>query len=482
MAILGGLRQRLVNFIDPNRNLFNEAFFKMLGGGYTQYDTNADTYIEKGYNYNPLVYTPISQMSNKTASIPYYIKKIEDKKSLAKYNNLRKATSMNMTFEQKIRFNSLEKKAFEKDVMTFPLEAPNPNQSWTEFFSLYKTFIKCTGNFYQYDLSPSEGKNAGQPIASYILPSHKMQIVLKSKPDMLGIESPIDYYMLIEGNQFIKFPVEDIIHVKYANPNYDQSGSHLYGLAPLKAGLRNIQSSNTGIDLNIKTQLNGGAFGFITAKDVALQPHQAEDLKKRLKEMDASRENLSKIAGYSVPLEFTRMSLSSDELKPFDYLDFDEKQIAGVLDWPLDSGDRGDYGGTLKEIKKWRITDNIVPDLNLLTDAWNKHYIPKFKGYEGSCIEFDVMELPEMQDDLNELSTYLYNGLDRAVFNRDEVRAGLRYNKLETPEMERYTVAQDVMTLEEAISNEFDEPTIDLGKFSMNGHSKKLEHADTSTN
>ena len=63
-------------------------------------------------------------------------------------------------------------------------------------------------------------------------------------------------------------------------------GSHLYGVSPIRAGLKNIQSSNSGLDLNIKTLKNGGAFGFIHGKGVPLQPEQAKELKDRMKEMD----------------------------------------------------------------------------------------------------------------------------------------------------------------------------------------------------
>jgi len=35
------------------KNVYNEAFFSYLGGGYTQYDIDNKSYINKGYNTNP---------------------------------------------------------------------------------------------------------------------------------------------------------------------------------------------------------------------------------------------------------------------------------------------------------------------------------------------------------------------------------------------------------------------------------------------
>jgi hypothetical protein len=50
-----------------------------------------------------------------------------------------------------------------------------------------------------------------------------MQIVLKTKANLLGIENPIDYYIMQQGNQFVKFPAYSIIHIKRANPIYDKN-------------------------------------------------------------------------------------------------------------------------------------------------------------------------------------------------------------------------------------------------------------------
>lgn len=385
-------------------NVFNKAFFQWLGGGFTHYDTNGKTYIEKGYNTNPDVFACINKAAIKTISVPYYIKKIEDKESYRKLQQLDMSTKGSFNLQQQLKRVRLEAKAYSEKELPFPLESPNPNQTWTDIIGLFKTYIQATGNYYQYQVSPKEGMNKGVPQLVYALPSYLIQIVLKPNAQFLTIENPIDYYMLIEGNQYIKFPAEDIIHVKYSNPNFDMEGSHLYGQSPLRAALRNIKSQNDAIDLNIKTLQNGGAFGFIHGKSTALTPEQAESLKERLVEMDRSPERLSRIAGSSAEVGFTRISLTTDELKPFDYLNWDRKTICNVLNFPdelLNGDGRATLGNTdTNEARKSLITDNIKPDLCLLQDAWNKSFIPRFKGYEKAVIEWDVTELPEMQEDM----------------------------------------------------------------------------------
>ena len=438
-------------------NKFNEAFLYSAGGGYTAYDTNGSSYLDNGYNVNPIVYSIINQQSTKTSSIPYYIHKIEDEKAKSKLNILNKATNNNLTPQQLIKKNILETKAFGSEDLGMPLEQPNPNQSWAEFHSLYKTFLKLTGNVYIYMLCPEDGMNANTPMAVYLLPSHNIKIVIKDKADLLGIESPIKSYMLIEGRQYLEFNADKVIHIKYSNPNYSEDGEHLYGQSPLRAALKNMQSSNKGLDLNIKTLQSGGAFGLIHGKNVALQEGQAKEIKERLSEMNNNPEDLAKIAGVSAEVGFTRLSLTSAELKPFDYLDFDQKQISNVLGWS-DKLLNNDNASTMNNIDNERrrvITDNIQPDLILLQDALNHYFFPLFKGYENTEIVYDISELPEMQQDTKAMVEWAVMLLDRGVINRNEAREITTFMKLEDENMEVLTVANDLLTLDEAIESEF---------------------------
>ena len=385
-------------------NDFNKAFYQLLGGGYTKYDSNNKTYLEKGYNTNPDVYAIINKQTVKTVSVPYCIKQIEDKKSYSKLNQLELATKGNLNLSQFIQKVKLQSKAYSEEEMSFPLEQPNPNQTWADIFGLYKTYMKITGNCYIYLMSPEDGMNAGIPIQVYVLPAHLIEIVLKKDASMLTVESPIDHYVLIEGNKYVDFDEKDVIHIKYSNPNFDMQGSHLYGMSPLRSALRNINSQNSAIDNNIKMLQSSGAFGFVYGKGTPWTLEQAQSMKERLQEMDKSPERLGKIAGASGEVGFQRISLTTDELKPFDFLNWDRKTICNVLNFPdelLNSDGKASLGSTdTNEARKQLITDDIQPDLVLLQNALNKDFIPRFKGYEKAVIEWDVTELPEMQTDM----------------------------------------------------------------------------------
>lgn len=402
-------------------NKYIEAFLKQIGGNYTQYDTNASTYLKKGFLFNPDVYSIVQAQATKAASIPWKVINGED----------------------------------EKD---FPMPRPNQLQTWSEIKSLSKVFLKTTGNIFFYKQSTKDGANAGVPQNLYVLPSHLMKIVLKQDIDIRdNEESPISHYMLIEGSVYTEFAADDIIHIKYANPDFDFNGSHLYGLSPLRPLIRNIQSSNEAIDNNNRMMLNSGAFGFITGTAVALTEAQAAQVKERLTEMRGSKKALGHIQGASAPLAFTKVGLSTDELKQFDFLKFDQKQLCNALSWSdkLLNNDDGAKYDNINQFRKQVITDNMIPDNQLINEGLTIGFVRMFKGYETSELISYYDELPEMQNDMTELTKWITELSDRAIINRDEAREKLGLPMLGTPEMQSFTVKDDVIPLEEAIDNDF---------------------------
>lgn len=415
-------------------NAFNKALYSFIGGQGAQYDNKASTYLEKGYKINPVVFSVITQMCDKTKAVPYAVKKVKDQKNYSKIKQLDTATNGNYSIKQMADRLMLQTKAYEDIEQVFPLERPNPNQTWTDIKALFKLFLKTNGNFYFYKLSPVDGNNAGIPIAGYVLPAHKMEIVMKKDASVLGLENPIDYYRMTEGDQTIRFEVEDVIHIKTANPFIDTNGSHLYGLSPLQAALRNIESSNDGLDNNIKTLKNSGVFGVLSAKEGNFTAEQSIQMKQKFIEMDKATGRLSKLAALNVPVEFTKMSLNTAELMPFDYLSYDQKQICNVLGWSdlLLNSDANMTYNNIKEERKRVVTDNIHPDLKLFDDAFTFEFIRLFKGYEDSVLEHDITELPEMQDDYKEMVDWM----ERAPITPNEKRTALKYETLDIDGMD----------------------------------------------
>lgn len=441
---------------DSIKNSFNEAFFATVGGSFTEYPQENPSYLELGYLYNPIVYSVVQARADKAKSIPFTVKRVQDEQSKRRLDGLRMATK-GMFGNQIAKALSLEKKAFHEEYLDFPLARPNELQTWADIISLYDTFMATTGNFYLYML---KGEFSSEPLQFYVLPSHLMRIILKPGAKMLGTESPVAGYMLTEGNQYVQFDAEEVIHIKLPNPEYGQNGEHLYGLSPLRPVLRNIQSSNEAINSNIKTLNNSGAFGFIHGKNQPLTQEQAKELKSRMEEMDKSTERLSKIAGVSAEVGFTRLSLTTDELKPFEYLKFDQKQICNALGWDdkLLNNDDGAKYDNVRFAERRAVVNTVMPSLKLLEEAITQFVLPLYRGYENTVFEFDYSALPEMQQDLGEMVKWVSQARADGAIHLNEYREILGLPMSEDPNMEIHTVKDDIIPLAEALMEDFNEP------------------------
>lgn len=434
-------------------NKYNQSFF--WGTKYTTNDDNdLKKYIDLAYNINPDVYSVVSQISNKVISIPYTIKKIDDEASNVKLKKLYQASNYSLNHNQRIKALKLEYKAMETNKeFEMPLERPNTQQSWDEFFKLSSIFSDLTGNVYWYMSTPEDGMNKGVPREIYVLPSHLVQIVLKDNANFLNEESLISHYILTEFNKYIEFKKENVIHISIDNPNFGFNGEHLYGQSPLRAGWKNIEASNKGLDLNVNTLKNGGVFGFIHGKTAPLTEPQAQSIKDRMREMNGNPEDLSRIAGISAEIGFTRLSLSADELKPFEYLKYNQKQICNVLGWSdalLNNDDGGKYEKQ-KEERKRVVTDTVIPKIKIFEKAFNDGFLSRFKNYAKTEFYFDIKEIPELQEDLAELIKWIKDAVDTGLITKNEGRYAMGLPKHDDPNMDVITVKDDIMTLEEAM-------------------------------
>ena len=182
--------------------------------------------------------------------------------------------------------------------------------------------------------------------------------------------------------------------------------------------------------------------------------------------MDDSAGRLSRIAGVSAEIGFTRLSLTTDELKPFEYLNYDQKQLCNVLGWSdkLLNSDSGAKYDNVKEFRKQVVTDDILPDLGLLENAFNEFVLPRFKNYQNTVLYFDASTLPEMQADMQTLTNWLSTALMDGALTRNEYREALNYPLVEdNADFDRFTTKMGIVPLEDTFLEMPDDETINAG-------------------
>ena len=125
--------------------------------------------------------------------------------------------------------------------------------------------------------------------------------------------------------------------------------------------------------------------------------------------------------------------------------------ILGWSDKLLNSDTALTYDNLQNERKRV-ITDNIQPDLVLLAEAFNKHFIPKFKDYENCLIEWDITELPEMQEDYK----LMVEWMKQAPLTPNEIRTALKYETMDIEGMDVPWIEQGRKRIDEVSVTETD--------------------------
>ncbi len=428
----------LLNAVQSGVNKYNANAFYQIGQMGVPYDFDNTWAIETAYVKNPDVYAIVKQMSGKAASVPFFVKKIQNEK---KYNQF----GQNRNYLTKSHLLS-KNQAFNEEYLPLPLEQPNPMYGWKHFIQLCITYLNTTGNIFIY----KHLNEIDEVVGLYVLPSNLMQIYFKKDTATLENESPVIGYDLIYKNgQNLPFKQSEVEHIKLPNPEWGLNGEQIYGFSPLKAAYYNVENVIQANKHLFKMFKSSGAFGFIFAKGEALDPNQANEFRDRIKEMDASSNRMARISGISKEIGFQRIALSNKDMQPWESLNFDRKTLCNVLGWrdELLNNDKGSSlggGNEAMEARKGVLLDTLMPQLQLIEEPLNEIF-RTFSGYERTAFVFDVTEMPEVQDDINKIIEWA----NKAPITTNEFRELINYEPRDEDVANKVLINQGKMTLDE---------------------------------
>ncbi len=230
-----------------------QDIFKRSIALYPPWDIND---IESRFTSTDDIYAIIRLLSTTASLIPLYAYlKTVDKKS---FNKLMREEKLKKEINP-VQYKSLQKKSLEDLPDTDPvaalLEAPHENQSKFEFFESVYSFLFLHGEAFILKERPEDGVNAGKPIQLHIMfPQHVDLLVSEDMPRRV-----VGYNYRVNGTMIHKnIPVEDVIHIKYWNPEMTVMGTELRGLSPIKVLKRRLTRLDSNMDVSVGQLQNGG--------------------------------------------------------------------------------------------------------------------------------------------------------------------------------------------------------------------------------
>lgn len=401
--------------------------FFWTGAGFTMIPANTMQYIRDGYEGNSAVYSVVNALMQKFASVPFYAYKIKSKQGLKQYKAMTKDGYNNAAF--RVKSNALEDVP-DNDPVAMLLAKPNGMQTDNEFRQMLLCFLKITGGV---PIFANMGQTKTKLQSLNVLPSQ--WVTITPDPTLMDIEK---VWFNPYGGLMNEIPSEQVYFIRYVNPDYQVTGSHLYGLSPLKAGLVDMQAGNEATTQMAKMYQNGGARGVLVPKQI-LTETQVSGLRNSIDTWITGSDNRGKIGGVSAPLDFHNIGLDAVDMALINGKQKTDERICNLYNYPpeLLSGDK--KFNNYNEAVKYVVTNSLYSDFVAYRDFWNCWVLPMMKA-EGYFVDFDISVLPEMQEDFAKMTDQAVKLVSNGLINRNEGRLMLKFDESTAPGMNDFYI------------------------------------------
>jgi HK97 family phage portal protein len=375
---------------------FGNGLILTAGGQLVSNLQNTEEYIRNGYMGNAVVYSIISFAARKFGSVPPYVYEIINEAEFKRYKALTPAGMpiRKEAITEALRARKKALRVVESHPLVDLLKRPNPTQGTSAFFENLIGFKLITGAGTAWANRGDDPK--GEPLELWCLPTQDITIVVDREDYLV----PAGYQL--QSGYIANLRKEDVLYWKYWNPDWNVSGSHLYGLAPLKAGSM-VATERSKADKTSATMMqNQGSKGVLFTKgQEGMSIEQRDRLEDRLDQEVNGIRNTGRVALANTELGYIDLGRSSQDLGLETVKRMSKEDLCGVFGVPfvLFDNSKATYDNIEKAMKGF-VTNKIIPEWCGLRDDLNAWLRPMFKGSGNLWVEPDFSAIPEMQEDL----------------------------------------------------------------------------------
>lgn len=397
-------------------NQLQRAIFKyIMRNQVVYYNHDNNTFIEKGYGFNPHVYTVINFIARNKSQAKFFLSEIKNKKEHYEYLSFKNEGNV-------ARANTYRRKALEvveDGMFANMMKHPNKNQGWSEYMFSKSGYHELMGNSYVYGQNPAGIDNLFSQI--FVAPSPLMEIVSG------GWMEPVKGYKVNFGYDiYSDIEAEKVLHQKMWNPvsvNMNQA-DYLYGLSPLRAMLRTMKRSNESVDASLAYLVNGAPAGVLSNESERPMPEEGRKAaQEALNNEFGGGANVNKILQSSFKVSWQQIGLSPVDLE---LLESDKVDLGTFcrgygIDVIIFDPDKSAYNNKLTAEKAaWQNT--IIPKLNEEREGLNGWLTPGWSEYDGKdyYIDYDISHIACLQADLKELASRIYEGVKLGIYSPNE--------------------------------------------------------------
>jgi HK97 family phage portal protein len=343
-----------LEFGDRQSRLFLERI-----GSVNHYDADLQTYIEKGYQKNPVVFSIVNMIAKNVAKAKW------------------------------CAYNSKGEK-IQSPLLSQLMYKPNPLQKFSDLTEAATTHYLLEGNSFitgEY----GTGINSSKFNSMYMLPTSKLQVVSGNGRNISG-------FVMDNDNTVQEIPASDVMWMRAANPDFNQNDNWLFGQSPFRAALESIQIYNDAKASLLWFQQNKGAQKILINKDneVEFSPEALDQLKNKLRKQAQGNNNTGNIPIIDANLDAIDVSSGLEALMLFEQLEQSAQDICNVLNFPsqlIGLKDSTYQNGKEAKIGLWE--NCVTPMLEELKNGLNAWLTPQ---YGDVWLDYDVSHIDAIQE------------------------------------------------------------------------------------
>lgn len=403
------------------------------------------TKFENPTKYSTLddLYSIIRMLATTAALIPFVTYEQKDQEAVNKLRNMQAKADLRVR-------RSYEVKALEylsdKDPLNVLLENPNTYQSKFEFFEGLYTFLFVQGECFIYTPKIQYGVTTGTVSEMHLMyPQYVILRLSNSYPHQLvGYDYVVDGVKIMEG-----IPVEDVIHMKYFNPNFSIMGNELRGLSPLVVLRKRLTRMESNLDNSVSQMQNGGVPGIVFEKGETA-PETAGNRKDNFYRYLQNKANKGAPFFGAGELGYIKLGLSLADLDAAKLEQIDFKKLCnafGVSD-TLFNNDAASTESNVNLMQKRLYTNTVLPNVMRVRDALNMFITPLYKT-KKRYINCDISEIPELQENYKDMVAWQAQAW---WVTPNEKRLMLKFEKIDDPTFDMPLIPSGIKMLSDLLA------------------------------
>lgn len=382
---------------------------QLINGRLVSYTDNRDNYVIKGYMINDIIYSIVKMIADKARVAPWGLYTIKDEQSYKELQAVIRKKEFSLA-----HMGNLQRKALvpvqNAGKWSDLIKYPNVYQGFNDLTSDSISFKLITGNKFLWGNKLTGGANAGIPYEIEVLPAQWVDIISNGMFPARAMGYTIQ--TMIPGEIYLP---ETILHEKYFNPHFDINGNQLYGMSPIKAGLRRLQKSNLQLTAEAANWQNEGIKGIIAMKNQMGQVDgeeaqtQVEGLAETVRQEWSGSGNRGKMGVSGYDLSWIPIGLNAEEMALIESGLVDLRMMCnwfgGVPSQLLNDPARSTYN-TVSEAEKALTTRCVMPELCATKDAYNRKFSQDWGLPKGVIVDFDLSVFSELQEDVGRIADW----------------------------------------------------------------------------